>query len=375
MLQDNLLKWIWGTRMSASFEVKSSIKSYEVEVLSGLLSNNKYQPQQNFVLVDKLVLDLYPYLSSDNVIPIPAIEESKSLETVAFVIERLRLLGANRTSHLIAVGGGIIQDIATFSASVFMRGITWEYYPTTLLGMVDSCVGGKSSINVGQYKNIAGNFYPPEKIVIDTMFCSTLQHVEIISGLCEAVKICFADRGARFDEYLNLTLDDGLVNEYNLSQIIRLSLLTKKEFIEEDEFDNGIRLLLNFGHTFGHAIEAAGNFSITHGVAVGLGMQIAIHISRQLYGEVNVNDRALKLNDYLTKLLLGVPELAKKLREISSESFLSKFQSDKKHTNGEYVIIIPDENGFLIRQFINKDSKLEQLLMSVFEVIKGRYEI
>jgi 3-dehydroquinate synthase len=361
--------------MSVSFKINSSIKSYEVEILRDLLGNGRYQPQQSFVLVDKLVLDLYPYLSSENIIPIPAIEESKSLETVAFVIERLRSLGANRTSHLIAVGGGIIQDIATFSASVFMRGISWEYFPTTLLGMVDSCVGGKSSINVGQYKNIAGNFYPPERIVIDTIFCGTLQHVEMISGLCEAVKICYADRGTKFDDYLNLTNQDGLVNEQNLSQIIKLSLLTKKEFIEEDEFDTGIRLLLNFGHTFGHAIEAAGNFSITHGVAVGLGMQMAIHISTQFYGEVSASCRAVKLNDYLKKLLQGAPELAEKLRDISSESFLSKFQSDKKHTSSEYVIIVPDKNGFLIRRFINKDSKLEQLLISAFEVIKGRYEI
>jgi len=346
-----------------------------VEILRDLLGNDRYHPQQNFVLVDKLVLDLYPYLLSDNIISIPAIEESKSLETVAFVIERLRSLGANRTSCLIAIGGGIIQDIATFSSSVFMRGIRWEYYPTTLLGMVDSCVGGKSSINVGQYKNIAGNFYPPEKVVIDTVFCGTLQRVEMISGLCEAVKICFSDRGGKLNDYLKLTNDDGLASEQNLSKIISLSLLTKKEFIEEDEFDTGIRLLLNFGHTFGHAIEAAGNFSITHGVAIGLGMQIAIHISSQPDSKVSASDRAVKLNDYLTRLLLGVPQLARKLRDISSESFLSKFQSDKKHTNSKYVIIIPDENGFLIRKLINKDNKLEQSLMSSFEIIKGRYEI
>jgi len=361
--------------MSALFKINSSIKSYDVEILRDLLFNDRYQPKQNFVLVDKLVLDLYPYLLSENLISIPAVEKSKSLETVAFVIERLRSLGANRSSHLVAVGGGIIQDMVTFSASVFMRGITWEYYPTTLLGMVDSCVGGKSSINVGQYKNIAGNFYPPEKIVIDTMFCGTLQHVEMISGLCEAVKICFADRGTKFDDYLKLTNNDGLVSEKNLSQIISLSLLTKKEFIEEDEFDTGVRLLLNFGHTFGHAIEGAGDFSITHGVAVGLGMQMAIHISSQLDGEVNDSDRAHKLNDYLTKLLQGVPDLAVKLNNIPSEIFLSKFQSDKKHTSSVYVIIIPDANGFLIRQFINKNNKIEQLLINALVFIKGRYEV
>jgi len=361
--------------MSASFEINSSIKRYQVDIVSGQLEASLYQPKEHFVLVDQLVLELYPYLKTDNLIVIPAVEESKSLETAGYVVEQLRLLGANRNSHLIAVGGGIIQDIATFAASIFMRGITWTYYPTTLLGMVDSCVGGKSSINVGQFKNIAGNFYPPECILIDTDFCGTLEHQELISGLCEAVKICFAERGEQFAQYLALADSSGLVGKVNLPEVIELSLMTKKKFIEEDEFDTGIRLLLNFGHTFGHAIEAAGNFSITHGVAVGLGMQIANQLSKKLDSMQDAVERVKQLDDYLSVLMSGVPQLPKALSEISSELFLEKFKSDKKHTASEYVVIVPDRDGYLCRRFVKKDKEFECLMIDSFEQIKGRYEV
>ena len=361
--------------MSVSFEINSSSKSYQVGIVRDQLEAGLYKPKQKFVLVDKLVLELYPYLQTDRLIVIPAVEESKSLETVAYVVEQLRLLGANRSSHLIAVGGGIIQDIATFTASIFMRGITWTYYPTTLLGMVDSCVGGKSSINVGQFKNIAGNFYPPEEILIDTHFCSTLQHQDLISGLCEAVKICFAERGEHFTDYLKTTDENGLVNEVDLAKIIELSLLTKKTFIEEDEFDTGVRFLLNFGHTFGHAIEAAGNFSITHGVAVGLGMQIANHLASKLHPEMNSVNRVKQLDAYLSVLLRGIPTLPKVLAEISSEVFVEKFKSDKKHTTNEYVVIVPDREGYLYRYFVTKSEEFEILLVASFEYLKDLYEV
>ncbi|HEY3300169.1 MAG TPA: 3-dehydroquinate synthase family protein [Methylophilaceae bacterium] len=361
--------------MSVSFEIISSIKSYQVDICDNLVNSNGYHPEQKFVLIDQLVLDLYPYLKSDRLITIPAIEESKSLETVAYVIETLRSLGANRNSHLIALGGGIVQDIATFVSSVFMRGISWSYYPTTLLGMVDSCVGGKSSINVGQYKNIAGNFYPPDKIVVATEFCRTLKNVEVIAGLCEAVKICFAHQGSQFDAFLELTNQEGIVPEASLSKMVELTLLTKKKFIEEDEFDTGVRLLLNFGHTFGHAIEAAGNFSITHGVAVGLGMQMAIQVAYTFSPEVKNNKRVSLLSTYLEKLLRNVPELVGSLKAISSKDMLTKFQSDKKHTSTDYVVIIPDTNGFLVKKHIVKGSEFEALVVNLFEVIKGTYEV
>jgi 3-dehydroquinate synthase len=361
--------------MSVLFEVNSSIKSYQVEILADELGRGLNQSEQSFLLIDAYLLELYPFLKTENCIAIHATEESKTLETVGFVIESLRSLGAGRDSQLIAVGGGVIQDVATFSASTYMRGIPWIYYPTTLLGMVDSCLGGKSSINVGQYKNIAGNFYPPEKVIVNTHFCATLPTVEIIAGLSEAVKICFADNGAAFNQYLSLPESSGLVQQRVLAEIIELTLRTKKKFIEEDEFDQGVRLLLNFGHTFGHAIEAASHFAITHGVAVGLGMLVAIDMAKKTNPDYESVARVEQLFNYVRLLLVNVTSLAEHLGKMSSAEALDKFKSDKKHRKAEYAMIIPDANGYLYRQFIPISENSNQLIQSSFDSIKALYEV
>jgi 3-dehydroquinate synthase len=341
--------------MSVSFDIQSSSKTYQVAIREDLLTKNLFEASNDLIIIDAHVLDLYPMLHAKNLIPIPALETSKTLDTVSYVIEQLRSKGAHRKSYLIAIGGGIIQDIATLVASLYMRGISWSYYPTTLLGMADSCIGGKSSINVGQYKNIAGNFYPPQVITIDPHFCNTLEPNEVVAGMCEVVKICFADRRKAFNEFLQLAQIDGVISDSHLAKIIELSLRTKKIFIEEDEFDEGIRLHLNFGHTFGHAIEAAGNFSITHGIAVGVGMQFAIDLAVRLSISNQVNSRTESLNTYLTSLLKNVPHLAEHLNAIDADQLFDKFESDKKHTDKYFIMILPDKDGFLKKESVNKD--------------------
>ena len=361
--------------MSVSFNIQSSIKSYKVDIREGLLTKPLFETSNNLIIIDKHVLDLYPLLQAKNLIAIPALESSKTLETASYVIEQLRLKGAHRESHLIAIGGGIIQDVVTLVASLYMRGISWSYYPTTLLGMVDSCIGGKSSINVGQYKNIAGNFYPPQVITIDPHFCNTLEPNEVIAGMCEAVKICFADRKKAFDEFLQLAKIDGVISDSHLAKIIELSLRSKKIFIEEDEFDEGIRLHLNFGHTFGHAIEAAGNFSITHGVAVGIGMQFAIDIANRLSISNQASSRTQSLKNYLTSLLKNVPQLGNHLNAINVDQLFDKFKSDKKHTDKYFVMILPDKDGLLTKVSVNKEPSFKVLFQESFKLIQEAYEI
>ena len=361
--------------MSVLFEINSSMKGYQVEILSSMDVRGIDRVENTYALIDQQVLALYPTLKSLSTIEIPATEQAKTLETVGFVIEALRTQGAGRESHLIAIGGGVIQDVATFAASTYMRGIAWTYYPTTLLGMVDSCVGGKSSINVGQYKNIAGNFYPPEKIIINTQFCETLPPDEMIAGLCEAVKICFADTGSAFNQYLSMTNRFGLIPQNDLAAMIELSLRTKKKFIEEDEFDQGVRLLLNFGHTFGHAIEAASHFTITHGVAVGLGMLIAIEASEKINPVSTRSARVQTLYNYVRLLLGNVSSLSANLAALSSDEAFRKFKSDKKHRQHEYAIIIPDAHGYLFRKFIPINDQSDALIRNAFESIKAVYEV
>jgi len=340
-------------------EIKSSLKPYTVRIGRDIVA-----PAVGAVsavqIMDRRVASLFKTLRRPECIEIEALESDKTLITVANIITQLRDGGATRQSHVVALGGGIIQDVATFAASSYMRGIPWTYCPTTLLGMVDSCIGGKSSINVGPYKNIAGNFYPPEEILIDTIFYDTLHPDQKIDGLCEAVKICFAGGDGPFAEYVTRVESDGIPTSEGLPEMIHLVLSTKKKFIEEDEFDQGIRLLLNFGHTFGHAIEGGCQYAISHGVAVGLGMLAAITMSQQDFGLDPMNARVQQLGGYVRQLLRQVDGLASHLEALDVPATLACFKSDKKHTQDQFAMILINPDGYLTRQFVPKTNEIEQ---------------
>jgi 3-dehydroquinate synthase len=359
---------------SFDFSIQSSTGAYTVSIGEGtfapLLIGNTSK-----LVVDQVLPRLFDIFSGREHIAVQAIESAKTLETVGHIIERLRDLGANRKTHLIAVGGGIVQDVVTFAASSYMRGIAWTYCPTTLLGMVDSSIGGKSSINVGPYKNIAGNFYPPKQVLIDTRFCTTLATSQLVEGFCEAAKICFADRdGVSFERYLALMADRPITQlQSSLAGIIALSLHIKKAFIEEDEFDQNIRLLLNFGHTFGHAIEGASNYQISHGVAVGLGMLVALDLSERLGMGNRRVDRIQALTHHIRFLLAHLPDLPAKVADISAADALIRLRSDKKHTHEAFAFILFDTNGFLIRHFLPKSKDNEALISSSFEMLQKEF--
>lgn len=357
--------------MSASFEIeiRSSFGTYKVRIGRGL-AREFVADSEALLAADSGLLAHFPWLDVPRTIPMIAAESAKTLQAAGDVVEALRDRGADRTSHLVAVGGGIVQDVATMSASIYMRGIKWTYCPTTLLGMVDSCIGGKSSINVGRYKNVAGNFHPPMQVLIDTDFCETLPTTQRVAGLCEAVKICFADTGTAFDEYLALVARGDVLDGSLLPDIIALSLSTKKRFIEEDEFDNGVRLLLNFGHTFGHALEAAGNFSISHGVAVGLGIMAAVAFSEEQSPGVSTLPRVHALVSHLRDLVSHVPEVADHLRAIDREDALRRFKSDKKHRKDQFAVISLTSVGYLQRQFIPASVDSEQRILRAFAAIQ-----
>jgi len=360
--------------MFETFKIQSSSGSYTLELGAGQLTSNVPAPVHEFIVIDLNVSRLWPHLNDVArwSLPILAIEENKTLSTCAELIEGLRAQGANRSASFCALGGGIIQDLSTFTASVYMRGIQWTYAPTTLLGMVDSCIGGKSSINVGPYKNIAGNYYPPKKIIIDINFCKTLDLPELLAGLCEAVKICFAAEDDQFKNYLNLFVDKSLfLSSEQLLSVISLSLATKKQFIESDEFDLGPRLLLNFGHTFGHSIEAATEFKITHGVAVGMGMLAEIKLASLTGIAADGSERVTNLRKYIAYLLRQIPGMAKAITSMDLESAVRAFKSDKKHRNNAYTVIMPNSLGFLQREFLPNSLETDAAVLRVFEWLKS----
>ena len=357
--------------MLESFEVSTSGGKYKVSIGENLLT--QIQPSRHVIfLVDEY---LAPRLKFDpkSIITIPALESSKNLDYMSSVIEKMRLLGVNRDTHVYAIGGGIIQDIATFVNSIYMRGLSWTYFPSTLLSMADSCIGGKSSINVRGYKNLVGNIYPPTEVFVNMDFCQTLGPKEIIGGLAEAVKICYARGTDVFEKYLELDPLYPLSGEQGV-QVVFSALLAKKWFIEIDEFDQSERLLLNYGHTFGHALEASSNFELAHGIAVALGMLVATQFAklRSLLDGAGEN-QTKKLDTYLIKLLAPLhEETGSVLAKMDLKLVLAKFEGDKKHRHEEYRVVVPIGNGGLVLHCCprNENSKIliEQAFKKTFEL-------
>jgi 3-dehydroquinate synthase len=243
------------------------------------------------------------------------------------ICEKMIQLDSKRNTILVSIGGGIIQDITGFVANVLYRGIKWIYIPTTLLAMCDSCIGGKSSLNFKHYKNLLGSFYPPDDIMIYLDFLKTLSLSDYYSGLGEVVKfnvIAGEAEIAKIEEKMESLLAR---NNHELSEFVVESLKFKKKYIEEDEFDKGKRIFLNFAHTFGHAFESTSLYQIPHGTAVVLGMIVANSISLQR-----------KLLD--EKLTLSIESICKKILNIKIKkewfeinAVINAIKKDKKQTN------------------------------------------
>ncbi len=237
------------------------------------------------VVIDAKVAGLYkdslaPLISRSNTIVIEATEENKSLDRIVPIFERL-VANRIRCDHtLVAIGGGIIQDITCFIASTILRGVQWRFIPTTLLAQADSCIGSKSSINLGSAKNIVGTFYPPKDVWVYPGFLDTLAEKDIRSGIGEIIKVHAIDGPASFDrlagDFDSLASDRALLLRYT-----HAALEIKRRYIEQDEFDRGVRNIFNYGHSFGHAIESATSYAIPHGVAISIGMDMANFIASE----------------------------------------------------------------------------------------------
>jgi 3-dehydroquinate synthase len=357
--------------MSASFEIQAATASYSVHIESHAFRRYLADFDHAVVIADQF---FEPQFLAANCAAIfaEATEAIKSLDASPALVEKIRRAGANRQTHLLAVGGGILQDLSAFIASIYMRGLEWSYVPTTVLAMVDSCIGGKSSINVGPYKNLVGTFHPPHRVLIDPALAQTLPLDQQSSGLIEAVKICFCRGDESFDRHLSYNPCPAMSIEA-LEQVIVNSLLAKKWFIEIDEFDKKERLLLNFGHTFGHAIEGGSHFAISHGIAVGLGILCAIEFERQRGIDYSSAPRVRRLEEHLDQMLRAIPELSHHLVSLPLDDVLERFESDKKHGTEHYTLILVAETGEVVIQKIMKSSEAQARVKRAIQDVKERY--
>jgi len=278
-------------------------------------------------------------------------EKSKSFSSYQKILNKLFELKFDRSDIVIAFGGGVVGDITGFSAATYMRGIKYIQIPTTLLAQVDSSVGGKTAINVAQGKNLVGAFYNPSLVIVSTYFLNTLSDEEFKSGLGEVVKYALIGN-KKLRSIIERNAQKIISREESvLKSIIEESIKTKSKIVTKDEKENGIRAILNFGHTFGHAIEAYKNYKgITHGAAITLGMVIASRIS---FYEGYIKNYQL---DNVINLIssIGLRTDYSKYNYIQLKKYI---KSDKKIKNGKLNLVLIDKNfnAFTTSKFDNKN--------------------
>ncbi|NMA04925.1 MAG: 3-dehydroquinate synthase [Acholeplasmataceae bacterium] len=266
-----------------------------------------YQDSKLFVVTDENVYFLYKDTLEQKLIERDIFwyvlvdgDYSKTSENAFNIIDFLIKNGAKRNDLLISFGGGVVTDIAGFVASVYMRGINLIHIPTTIISQIDSSIGGKTAVNHEQYKNIVGTFYDPTIVICETKYLDTLQNKEVLNGYGELIKT-------------GLIGDIDILHELDLGDVkytpdlISKAIEVKKKYVIEDYFDKSIRNTLNFGHTIGHAVEAATNFEISHGEAVIFGMIKALEVGIYLG---LTNPKVLDdLNAFLQKISYKVTNL------------------------------------------------------------------
>ncbi len=272
----------------------------------------------------------------------PRGEASKNLQVFAEVSSKLAQMGIDRKSGLIALGGGVTGDLTGFLAASYMRGIPFVQVPTTLLSQVDSSVGGKTGVDIPEGKNLVGAFYQPKAVYIDTTVLTTLPLEEYLGGIAEVIKYGVI-RDFEFYCYLERNLDAILaLNPPIIQEMIHTCCKIKADVVAEDERESDLRRILNFGHTIGHAVEAASNFSLIHGHAVAVGMVAALRlaVSSGLCKRKEAGRVATLIHSF------GLPTEIPK--DMDRESIKAYIKTDKKSIGGSVFYVLPTTIGEVI---------------------------
>lgn len=319
--------------------IKSHFKDYKVyfENNFGFIDDLVKTPNALFV-IDSKVYELYR--SQFSMIPeealyiMEAVEENKTIDTALEICEMITRISAKRNAFLISIGGGIVQDVTGFVANITYRGINWIFVPTTLLAACDSCIGSKTSLNYHKFKNLLGTFYPPDELHICPEFFMSLSERDFKSGLGEVIKFNIM-KGSEGLASIENDVESLLKRDHDtVIRYVRSSLEFKKPFIEADEFDRNERILLNFAHTFGHAIEVVSNYEIPHGTAVAIGMIMADSVSlKRGYIDVNTEERA-------RRILMKVIDIDPDLLRAPFEDYLAAMKKDKKQTGDSLTTVL-----------------------------------
>ena len=349
--------------------VESKIKNYSIAVQTNFdFLGELAQVTPRVVVIDKNVWTCYEqillqFFNKDELILFEATEVNKTVEKALELCDSIMNANAKKNMTIISIGGGIVQDVSGFLSSILYRGVNWIFVPTTLLAQSDSCMGSKTSINYGGFKNLLGTFYPPTQIFINVAFTKTLSDLDFYSGIGEVVKLHLMG-GEK-----NLELISSKIKKIRscrddiafLTDIVQNSLSIKYSFIKEDEFDMGRRNLLNYGHCFGHALEVAADYAIPHGTAVVVGMLFAnlIAVKRGVLSKE-------KETSIRTDVLLHSYNFHFKKEYFNKDVIFSALKMDKKRIGEGLPLILIQNNLDLIKIL---DMTPEELFWGIDEVI------
>jgi 3-dehydroquinate synthase len=324
------------------FEVKTPGGVYSAVIERGVLARLRdYLPSGHgklFVVSEQIVWTAHGKLLdgiADEILLLPGGEENKRLAPLEVLAERMVDAAADRTSLVIAFGGGIVNDMAGFLAAIFLRGIPVVQVPTTLLAQVDASVGGKTGVNLTRGKNLIGSFHQPHAVLIDPSLLETLPEREYRAGLYEVIK-CGVIASVSLFETLRDHREQVLAREpATVDRLITECVQIKAEVVSEDERESGRRRILNFGHTIGHAIEAETGYSrFLHGEAVALGMKGAVYLALSA-GKIGASEGASILG--MIEQYGPVPST----EGISGERIFERLVSDKKTRQGHVHFVLP----------------------------------
>lgn len=302
------------------------------EILPEVLPNRRV-----VVITDENVDRLYPDLVHryEHII-IGIGEEIKNLHTVSRIYDELMALGADRKTFLLGIGGGIVTDITGFVAATYMRGVEFGFVSTTLLGQVDASIGGKNGVNVADYKNMVGTITQPSFVISDVEMLRTLPERELRAGMAEVVKSAIVGDRELFDFIARNASEDIYRSTESMQYIVRRAMAVKMAIVEEDERENGKRIMLNLGHTIGHAIEKS-THELNHGEAVAVGMLLISRVACRL-GILNLADE-VAIEELLLKLGFSFD------LPVSMEEVLKATHKDKKRDEGVINVVLPVEIG------------------------------
>ncbi|MDP1574443.1 MAG: 3-dehydroquinate synthase family protein [Coxiellaceae bacterium] len=332
--------------------VNASQSSYVVESTSTAVLF-----ESSIIVIDDKVFNLYKdkiAFSENKIFYIVATEENKTLETVSRLLVFFSQNNMTKSDEIVVIGGGVTQEIAAFACAIYKRGIAYHHFPTTLLSMCDSCIGGKTGLNFEAVKNQLGLFYPPRKVSIFADFIQTLPDAQVRSGLGEILKSCIIG-GEHYLDVYQACVKNGKVESVDaLNQLIFSALIVKKTIVEFDEYEKKYRAALNLGHTLGHAIEALFNYEIPHGLSVVIGMILENDIAYQL------KYLSKKNRDFLNALCFSLidEKIKSTIKKIVASELIPLLQKDKKTLEKNVVFVLLKKPGELVFRQLSLDAAL-----------------